>query len=142
MKTFIYILFSIPLLSFSQLHAQGNKDLNVAVVQSIFEAFNEHNWKKMLSHYSEEAVFVDPAFDAPVSDRKVIKAHYEEILQYFPDVKDEIVTITASGDRVVVEFVSSGTSKNGDKFRLPICTVFTIQKGKVSRDVTYYDRTH
>ena len=114
----------MPVVFYDQVYSQGNKDRNIAVVQAIFEAFNEHNWDKMLSYYSEEAVFVDPSFINPVSDLKIIAAHYQ-MQQLFPDIKDEIISITAASDRVVVEFISTGTAANREKFTLPICTVFT-----------------
>ena len=125
MKLIITLLILMPVVFYDQVYSQGNKDRNIAVVQAIFEAFNEHNWDKMLSYYSEEAVFVDPSFINPVSDLKIIAVHYQEMYQLFPDIKDEIISITAASDRVVVEFISTGTAANREKFTLPICTVFT-----------------
>jgi ketosteroid isomerase-like protein len=56
----------------------------------------------------------------------------------FPDLHDEVVTLFSQGDKVAVEFIS--TSMRGDqKFTLPICTIFTIQNGKIVRDATYYN---
>lgn len=58
----------------------------------------------------------------------------------FPDLKDEIKTIYVSGNNnVIVEFVSTGTAPDNSKFELPICTIFTIENGKITKDFTYYD---
>ena len=141
MKLIITLLILMPVVFYDQVYSQGNKDRNIAVVQAIFEAFNEHNWDKMLSYYSEEAVFVDPSFTNPVSDLKIIAVHYQEMYQLFPDIKDEIISITAASDRVVVEFISTGTAANREKSTLPICTVFTLSNGKVVQDATYYDHS-
>jgi len=99
---------------------------NVEVVNSIFDAFNDHDWSRMLRYYSEHAVFKDPSFDVPVSDLKKIAAHYQRMQEYFPDIRNDVVSITWGSDRLLVEFVSSGTSINGETLRLPICTVFTF----------------
>ncbi|WP_310556842.1 nuclear transport factor 2 family protein [Flavobacterium sp.] len=55
-------------------------------------------------------------------------------------MNDKIIQIYPSGEHtVIVEFVSSGTAEDGSKFELPICTIFTIEKGKITKDFTYFD---
>jgi hypothetical protein len=36
-------------------------------------------------------------------------------------------------------FVSTGTAPGSSKFGLPICTVFAIEIGLITKDFTYYD---
>jgi len=58
----------------------------------------------------------------------------------FPDVKDEIANLYPSGDKnIIVEFVSRGTAPDNSKFDLPICTIFTIENGMITKDFTYCD---
>jgi len=46
----------------------------------------------------------------------------------------------SSGDKhVIVEFISTGTAPDNSKFELPICTIFTIENKKITKDFTYYD---
>ena len=60
--------------------------------------------------------------------------------QVFPNLKDEIVSIYPAGDKhIVVEFVSSGTAADSSKFELPICTIFTIENGVITKYFTYFD---
>ena len=40
---------------------------------------------------------------------------------------------------MIVEFISTGTAEDGSQFELPICTIFTIENGKITKDFTYYD---
>lgn len=40
---------------------------------------------------------------------------------------------------ITVESISTGTAADGSKFELPICTIFTIENGKITKDFTYYD---
>jgi ketosteroid isomerase-like protein len=105
----------------------------------IFQAFNEHDWDLMLSYYSKEAVFEDPSFERRVSDPVFIKEHHRELQAYFEDIKDDVKHVYSCGDVVVVEFISHGTGKNGEKLAMPICTVLTFRDGLVIRDATYYN---
>lgn len=45
----------------------------------------------------------------------------------------------SSDQHIVVEFVSSGTAPDNSKFELPICTIFTIENGKITKDFSYFD---
>lgn len=64
---------------------------------------------------------------------------YDEINQMIPDVHDKVIKIYHSDNNVIVEFESSGTAPDDSKFVLPICTIFEIIKGKITKDFTYYD---
>jgi len=67
-------------------------------------------------------------------------AKYSQLSEMFPDLKDEIVNIyPASEKHIIVEFKSTGTAPDGTKFELPICTIFTIENGIITKDFTYYD---
>lgn len=115
---------------------------NSDLVKKYFEYFNEHKWQEMSGLYSEEAIFKDPSLGIhplPMS-REEIRKKYAEMAEVFPDLRDDILEIHHSGtDKVVVEFVSRGTAPDGTTFELPICTVFTIEEGKITRDHSYYD---
>jgi hypothetical protein len=68
---------------------------------------------------------------------------YTEMSKMFPDVRDEVQQVYASGEKhIVVEFISKGTAPDGSKFELPICTIFTIENGKITKDFTYYDNSN
>lgn len=115
---------------------------NEKLVKQYFEHFNKHDWQKMAAMYSETADFKDPSLGPGVvkQTRKQIVDKYTELQEIFTDVHDSVVQVYPSGDKnVIVEFVSTGTAPDGSKFELPICTVFTIEKGSIVKDFTYYD---
>ena len=92
--------------------------------------------------YADSAQFKDPSLGPGVvtQTRKQVAAKYAELANTFPDVHDEVVQLYPSGSKhVIVEFVSTGTAPDSSKFELPICTVFTIENGKITKDFTYYD---
>ena len=117
-------------------------DANVAIVKQMFDAFNQHDWDKMASYYSDDASFLDPTLGAA----EVKQSHADIVRKYSglekmaPDIFDDIKHIHAAGNTVIVEFVSSGSAPDGSKWTLPICTVLTLADGKIVRDATYFDK--
>lgn len=115
---------------------------NKQLARQMFEAFNKHDWQKMAGCYANPAEFLDPSYGMEY----VKKTHqdlvekYSEMQKMFPDIKDDLVNVYAAGDKVIVEFVSSGSLPGGEKWKLPICTILTVKDGKIIRDATYYDQ--
>ncbi|MEG1023059.1 MAG: nuclear transport factor 2 family protein [Flavobacterium sp.] len=115
---------------------------NEKIVKQYFEYFNSHNWKKMAEMYTETADFKDPSLGQGIvkQTRKQIEEKYAGLNEVFPDLKDSIVQIYPSGEKhIIVEFISSGTAPDNSKFELPICTIFTIENGMITKDFTYFD---
>lgn len=117
---------------------------NEKIVRQMYDHFNNHDWAKMASLYSNPAEFRDPSLGLDIvkqTHEQTIKK-YTELNGVFKDIHDEVKSIYPSGDKhIVVEFESSGTAPDGSKFRLPICTIFTIENGLITKDFTYYDNT-
>jgi steroid delta-isomerase-like uncharacterized protein len=120
----------------------GSENPNVAVAQKMFDAFNKHDWQSMAAYYSDDALFLDPSFgkDYVTKSREETIEKYKGYEQMFPDLHDEVVGMYASGDKVTVEFVSTGTSGDTLSFKLPIVTVLTFKDGVIIKDATYYDQ--
>jgi len=119
-----------------------DKSTNEQFVKKYFQLFNQHQWKALSELYADNAEFKDPSLGTGTvkQSRQEFVRKYSELNQMFPDLKDEIKTIYISGDNnVIVEFVSTGTALDKTKFELPICTIFTIENGKITKDFTYYD---
>ena len=107
----------------------------------MFEAFNRHDWKAMAEHYVDSASFLDPAFGKEYvkQSRDQVASKYKDMESAFPDIHDELIGIYPSGNKVIVEFISTGTASDGVKFALPIGCILTIEHGKIVNDATYYD---
>ncbi|MDQ3258009.1 MAG: nuclear transport factor 2 family protein, partial [Acidobacteriota bacterium] len=99
----------------------------------------------------DEAFFIDsPDFDAPKRGQQAIRETYSKYFRQTPDIRDDVKSIVACGDKVFVEFVSSGTIENppsyappqmkGKKFAVKMASVLEIKNGKIVRDVTYYNQ--
>lgn len=107
----------------------------------MFEAFNRHNWQAMANYYSQTASFLDPSFGTAYVDktREETVAKYAEMEKMFPDVHDEIKGIYPSEDKVIVEFIASGTGPDSVRLKLLIISVLTFKDGLIVKDATYYD---
>lgn len=117
---------------------------NVKVAERLFVEFNKHDWQKMADLYIENAEFKEPNSKMKIhtKTKKHIVREYSELERMFPDVQDSVVSVYPSGkNNVIVEFVSKGTNPDKTKFELPICTVFTIENGKITKDFTYFDNS-
>lgn len=137
-KVFVGIALSLIVISCSS----GNNDKNVATTEAMFEAFNQHDWLKMASFYSEGAEFLDPSYGKfyVKKSRTEIASKYAELQKMFPDIHDEVVGMYPSSDKVIIEFISTGTLGDTLKFSLPIVAVLTFKDGMIIRDATYYDQ--
>ncbi|PZU85869.1 MAG: nuclear transport factor 2 family protein [Chryseobacterium sp.] len=135
------LLISFFVVSCSKSSCQKNTE-NEQLVKQYFELFNAHKWKELSELYIDNTEFKDPSFGTGIvkqSKQDFIKK-YSELNRIFPDLKDEIKQIYVSGEKnIIVEFLSTGTAPENSKFELPICTIFTIENGKITKDFTYYD---
>lgn len=115
---------------------------NKKLIQDYFTHFNQHDWKSMASLYTDTAELKDPVYGTkPIKQTQAqIIEKYTELSKMIPNVRDSIVAQYSSGNmHYVVEFISKGTTPDGNSFELPICTIFTIKNGKITGDYTYYD---
>jgi ketosteroid isomerase-like protein len=144
MKNLMTLLFA----TFAFISCNNQKSTNMTttenekIVRQYFEYFNNHEWEKMAGMYIEISDFKDPSLGRGIvkQTRQQIIEKYSGLSEMFPDIKDEIIQIYPSGDKhIIVEFISTGTAPDGSKFELPICVIFMIENGKITKDFTYYD---
>lgn len=124
--------------------SESNSANNEKVAKELFVHFNNHDWQKMADLYIENAEFKEPASGmvAHQKSKDMIIKEYTALQQQFGDVKDSVVAVYPSGDKnVIVEFVASATLPDKSRFQLPICTIFTIENGKITKDYTYFDNS-
>ena len=92
--------------------------------------------------YLETAEFKDPSLGEGIVKMTTaeIVAKYSELNMIFSDIQDSVIQTYPSGEKnIIVEFVSRGTASDNSKFELPICTIFTIENGKIIKDFSYFD---
>jgi ketosteroid isomerase-like protein len=122
--------------------AQTMATENEKLVRQYFEYFNKHEWSSMAGMYADVSDFKDPSLGLGIvqQTKQQIIEKYNQMGKLIPDINDRIVQLYPSGDKhIIVEFISTGSLPDGSKFELPICTVFTIENGRITKDYTYYD---
>lgn len=76
---------------------------------------------------------------AGVRERPTVLATIAAFHQLMPEgMKPEINTVTAEGDRVVVEFEGNGTLFNGEDYSNQYCMVFTMENEKIKKVDEYF----
>jgi steroid delta-isomerase-like uncharacterized protein len=139
------ILISVLIYSIFSCERKNNQiSQNQDIVKQLYEHFNKHDWQKMADLYAETTDFKDPSFGTEITKqtRQQTIKKYTDLTEFIPDIHDEVVKMYSSGENtVIVEFISTGTSVKGEKLKLPICTIFTIENGKIVKDFTYYDNS-
>lgn len=144
MKTLItFFIAAVTLVSCStQTPEKTTVSENEKLVTQYYAHFNAHQWEAMANMYAEVSDFKDPSLGSGIvkQTHQQIVEKYSQLQHMFPNIKDEVLQRYPSGDKhMVVEFLSTGTAPDGTTFSLPICTIFTIENGKITKDFTYYD---
>lgn len=140
MKTIFLVFFCACSVAACSSLNNNVQEQNVAIVKSMFDAFNKHDWKSMADHYADSASFLDPAYGTEyvVQSRTEMIQKYNELQAMFPDVHDQVIGLYPSDDKIAVEFISTGKN-DSITFTLPISCILTLKDGKIIRDATYYD---
>lgn len=139
---FIILILSLTISCTEKNNSSEQADKNTQIVEQYFEHFNNHEWQKMAEMYIETAEFKDPTLGEGIvkMTRAEIIAKYSELNRIFTDINDKVIHTYPSGEKnIIVEFISSGTAPDNSKFELPICTIFTIENGKITKDFSYFD---
>jgi ketosteroid isomerase-like protein len=133
----ILFLFLISCKENDKTYAENRK-----LIEQYFAHFNKHDFSKMANMYVENADFKDPSLGSGIvkQSREQTTKKYAELQQIFPNLHDEVINIYASGDKnIIVEFISTGIAADKTKLEIPICTIFTIENGMITKDFTYFD---
>ncbi|RMC35677.1 ketosteroid isomerase-related protein [Paracoccus alkanivorans] len=119
-----------------------------ALITAYFDAFNAGRTDGMLELLHDEV-------EHHVNEGQIRKgkelfaefnAHMTEC--YRENLTDMVIFANEAGDRAAAEFVVNGTylktdeglpPANGQTYRLPAGSFFTIRDGKISRVTTYYN---
>jgi ketosteroid isomerase-like protein len=142
MKSLAVTVIIIGLLASCNTKKTKSTGSNEKLVQQYFAHFNNHDFTKMANMYSDTAEFKDPTLGQGIvkQTRMQTVEKYSTLNKIFPNLKDEVIKMYPSGDKhIVVEFKSSGTGADNSTFELPICAIFTIENGLITKDFTYFD---
>ncbi|HEY8928723.1 MAG TPA: nuclear transport factor 2 family protein [Mucilaginibacter sp.] len=128
--------------SFTAVKAQTPK-----VIVDHFDALMAHNVKNIVAGYAK---MFSPNWEGAKTGPEGINEVYSRYFASTPDMKFVITHVMVSNENVVAEYHVSGTLSNpekgtpeymkGKKYELDYCTVFTVFKGKITRETDYFDQ--
>lgn len=110
------------------------------------EAWDSQDVERILTQYTEDAFYedvpnVDNGWAEPMRGHQMIRKSLVETFEEMPDLGFELVSAAAAGDRVVVEWIMTGSQWNefsGD-FSIRAVSVIELRGNKIARVRDYYD---
>jgi steroid delta-isomerase-like uncharacterized protein len=116
------------------------------------DAFNAADVDRILTFYNHDAVYedvpsLDNGWDALLDGREMIKAALVSGFEEFPDQNFELVSASCAGDRLVVEWIMTGTNlgdfpgmtATGRSISIRGVSLVQLEKGKIAKQRDYYD---
>ena len=114
---------------------------NKAIVKKFIDAMGTSDSATAATCLAPDAFTLAKGFSkfAGVRKHDVILATIDAFKQLVPTGLSCIVhTVTAEGDRVVVEFEGNATLVNGQRYCNQYCMVFTMREGKIKQVNEYF----
>jgi ketosteroid isomerase-like protein len=119
---------------------------NVEVVEAAWNAFAQAGLDAVAAYWTEDvdhrAIEGAPDDRGPMHGKDALRAYYQDWLDTFDDIKNEVVElIDAGGDQVIAVLDASGRAKlSGIETKLTYAVVYTIRDRKIARGREYAAR--
>ena len=119
---------------------------NVEVVEAAWNAFAQGGLDAVAAYWTEDvdhrAIEGAPDDRGPMHGKDALRAYYQDWLDTFDDIKNEVVElIDAGGDQVIAVLDASGRAKlSGIETKLTYTVVYTIRDRKIARGREYAAR--
>ncbi|MFU8883185.1 MAG: ketosteroid isomerase-related protein [Rhodobacterales bacterium] len=119
-----------------------------ATIESYFKAFNSGDTAGMLACLADDVAH--HVNEGKVRSGKDVFAEFCDHMSrcYRENLTDMVIFVSPDGHRAAAEFIVNGTYLNtdaglpeakGQTYRLPAGSFFSLQDGKITRVVTYYN---
>lgn len=126
-----------------------SKEENIRVLNDWIAAHRKRDIDKMLTFAADDITVHSSAGKdmPPARGKEEARVHWQAVYNIFPDMKMDIVAVTADEDRVVAEISHGGTmqGKIGDKeptgksYRVQAAFRFDFSNGKINSIRSYWD---
>lgn len=111
-----------------------------AVIEKRIAAVMRHDVDAVVALYAPDAVEISPGFCANRRGAEGARRTYGELFKAYPNITDDEATYVVEGKHVAVQFVARVRKADGSLlFEVPIANVLTVEHGRITRDVTYFD---
>ncbi len=111
------------------------------VLDEFAQAWNDHDTDALMSHMTDDCVFLGAAGSLIVGSEFVgseaVRAGYDKIFELFPDAAWNEANHFVSGDRGVSEWRFTGTSKERTSVEMMGCDLFEFVGDKIKVKDSY-----
>ncbi len=114
---------------------------NKTIAKRFIEAFSDGDTEAAKLYLATDAITIAKGFGKLSGPRSydLIVATTGAFRDLIPTgLRPQFKTMTAEGDRVVVEFEGDATLANGQRYCNQYCMVFTLKDGKIKQVNEYY----
>lgn len=117
-----------------------------AFAREFTEAWDSHDVDRILTFYTDDAFYedvpnVENGWAEPMHGHEMIRESLVETFEEMPDLGLEFVSASAAGDRMVIEWIMTGTRylDYSGRFSIRGVSVITLEGDKIARVSDYYD---
>jgi len=139
------LAFAALLLAISlPLHSTGgNPAATSPVVDSWIAAWNSHDPAKWATYFTADIYYEDVTFGEISRGSAEASKFAAGFFSDVPDLKLELADSSIEGNHGSIQWILSGTDKGvfktGKLFKVRGVSIITINHGKISRSIDYYD---
>lgn len=117
-----------------------------AFARAWLEAWNSQNVDRILAFYTDDAVYedvptVENGWGEPSRGRPMIRKSLQSTFEDMPDLGLDFVSASGTGDRMVVEWIMTGTRYRDHigEFAVRGVSIVTLEGGRIASVSDYYD---
>lgn len=137
---FALVLLSAPLLAQKKHHAASHAS---GVAEKWIAAWNSHDPDKIVAVFTDDVMYEDVPYGELNHGSAELRKFAASELEAVPDLKVELAESSIQGGSGSFQWMFSGTDKgiykSGKQFKVRGVSIIKIEKGKISRNVDYYD---
>ena len=116
-----------------------------AFMKQFMEAWNAHDVDAIMAQMTEDCVF-EPSFGgepwgARYRGSAAVRAGVEKNFRDIPDIRWDEIRHFVCEDHAAVEWLTTGTPRNGKRFEVHGCDILTLRGGKISGKRSYRKST-
>lgn len=135
------VLILFGLVAAAQRSASSTSPSRIA--EDWIAAWNSHNPEKLVVLFTNGVVYEDVAFGEVSHGPAELRKFAASFIEAVPDLKLELAASAIQGNHGSIEWVLSGTDKGifktGKKFTVRGVSIITLDHGKISRNLDFYD---
>lgn len=127
----------------------ATEEHNIRLVMAHFAAESKHDYEATLATLTDDIEYRMMPTGAVMRGKGEVTRYYDAWWHAFPDVTIDVQRISASGEWVIAEAISTathlghflGVPPTGKRVTSHVCTLIRMREGKMVEETVYYDLT-